>query len=93
MLTKLKVLINKILKKLNQQLLARPYLRQKVVAWCRMLGVYSKLKTFQRQLAVVSANSAQRRWMLIELEHMTPRARQIYGDLKDAIVRQQKGED
>ena len=96
MTTKLKRLINKILRKLNQKFLARPYLRSRLIALSHLLGVYSKLKTLQRTLADTSAYSedfSQLGWMPTELEQMTPQAKQIYDDLKDAIARQQKGED
>lgn len=93
LLTRLKALIKKVLRKINQRLVAHPQLRQRLIVWSHKLGLYSKLKTLQRKIASGVEQpglSAFGDSMPIAIENMSPRARQIYAELKEAIVRHQK---
>jgi SAM-dependent methyltransferase len=94
LLPRLKALIKKILRKINQKLLTRPHLRQCLITWSHKLGVYRKLKVIQSRVSGTSENvvmSGHISSMPVEIENMTPQARQIYEKLKEALTHHQKG--
>lgn len=93
--TRLKALIKKVLRKIDQRLVAHPQQRQRLIVWSHKLGLYSKLKTLQRKIegGIGQAGlSAFGDSMSIAIENMSPRALQIYAELKEAIERHQKSE-
>lgn len=74
----------------------RPGLRTRCIAWAQKTGIYSMLHAyywrhvFPASVCSISTESLQCGRRSCELEKLTPRARQIYADLKDAIMQQEK---
>ena len=92
--SRLKAVVKKILRKFNQQLSAHPRLRRRLIAWSHKLGLHSKLKAIQRRVSGASHQAgmpAHSGSIPVGVGNMTPRARQIYAELKGAIARHKKG--
>jgi hypothetical protein len=94
--SRVKVLIKKVLRKLNHELLLRPSIQRFVVKWCRKLGLYPMLK-----LLLIKAQgnsqffSSSTQSPLNQTDHfpsLSPRARQIYGYLKVGLVQHSRKE-
>jgi hypothetical protein len=93
--TRLRALFKKILLMINQRLVAHPELHQRLIECSKKLGLYIKLKTPQHKIpdwVGQSGLSASSKTIPLAIENMSPRARQIYAELKEAIARHQKGE-
>lgn len=91
--TRLKALIKKVLRKIDQLLVAHPQLRQRLIIWSHKFGLYGKLKTLQRKIADEVSQEDLLAYgvpMPVVMENMTPRARQIFEELKEAVARQRK---
>lgn len=92
--SRLKAFVKKALRKINHELLLRPELRQRVLRWSCKLGVYAKLKSllakaqFQPQSVFALPQSFKN--LPAEFQNLSPRAQQIYIDLKKAIVQQRE---
>ena len=92
--SRLKSLVKKVLRKIDQQLLVCPRLRQRLIGCCHRLGLYPKLKVFYRKLSGATDFTdafARHDSAPTELQNLSPRAQQIYFQLKEAIARRQKG--
>lgn len=91
---RIKAFIKKALRKINHNLLLRPALRQRVLYWSRKLGMHTKLKSLLakaqgQQQSVYSATQGFSNHPT-DLHSLSPRARQIYIDLKQLIEQQKK---
>jgi FkbM family methyltransferase len=90
----IKAFVKKTLRKINYELLLRPALRQRLLHWSRKLGLHAKLKSLladaqgQPQSFYPSSQSFEN--PSTGFQSLTPRARQIYINLKQAIVHHQK---
>lgn len=83
---RLKAFVIKILRKISHELLIRPRLRQQLIIWSRRLGLDAFLKRMHAKAHVFSNGmGANESSVAINLENLSPRAEQIYGDLKRAI--------
>ena len=92
-IARLRALVKKTLRKLNQKLLDHPHLRQRLIDWSHRLGLYPRLKSmYSKVMSVPLRGSVQLQHGTIptELGHLTPRARQIYAELKRVVARHQK---
>ena len=87
--SRIKAFIKKVLRKVNHNLLLRPALRQRVLYWSHKLGVHAKLKSLlaKAQGKHQSVYSATQGFANppSDLHSLSPRARQIYIDLKQCI--------
>lgn len=92
---RIKALVKKILRKLNQFLLARPRLRQRLLCLSQRLGAYSRLKWLRDRLRGDSGARHSSTIATISSEEvfkqMTPHAQRIYASLKQAAERQKSG--
>lgn len=92
--SRIKALIKKALRKINHGLLLRPALRQRVLYWSHKLGLYAKLKLLlaktQGQHQSIYSSTQYFENQPADLQNLSPRVRQIYADLKQAIERQKK---
>lgn len=92
-----KAFIKKILRKINRTLLARPKLRYRLIRLSKTIGLYNTLKKIQNKLregpqtqsvmctrVQVLCNEEARE---LNLQQLSPRAREIYRELKQAIER------
>lgn len=94
--SRIKAFAKKALRKINHELLLRPSLRQKLVGVSRRLGIHASLKTLLRKAQGHSASSTYS--LLVNdaglsqtnLENLSSRARQIYGDLKKTVEQKNK---
>ena len=89
-LSRVKAFFKKSLRKINHELLSRPALRHKVIGASRRLGIHATLKSLLRksQGQSVSPNHLSRvshEFEGLNLVRLSPRARQIYTDLKKVI--------
>lgn len=83
---RLKAFVIKILRKISHELLIRPRLRKQLIIWSRRLGLDAFLKRMHAKAHVFSNGmGANESSVAINLENLSPRAEQIYGDLKRAI--------
>ncbi len=98
--SRFKALVKKVLRKFNYYLLTHPALRQKLLKLSHRLGIYTTLKAWSDQLRnepvlptsfPVSPIHAEHTVASVELTQLTPRARQIYAELKRTIASQKGG--
>lgn len=68
----------------------RPKLQRIILTVIRRLGLYPLLRGLYGQLAAASPAPTSE-FVPTEIGHLSPSARQIYVDLKDAVERTQKG--
>ena len=89
--SRIKAFIKKATRKINHELLLRPSLRQKLIGVSRRLGIHASLKTLLRKAQGHPASSTYLSFVKDgglnqpNLENLSPRARQIYADLKKAV--------
>ncbi len=94
--SRIKAFAKKALRKINHELLLRPSLRQKLIGVSRRLGIHASLKTLLRKAQGHSASSTYSPYVndgglsQTNLENLSPRARQIYADLKKAVEEKKK---
>lgn len=82
----------KVLRKINHELMLRPVMRQRLIVLGHKLGIYSELRALHhRTVAILS--QVELSVLSTGREQMSPRAKQMYLELKDAIERQHKGSD
>jgi SAM-dependent methyltransferase len=92
--SRIKAFIKKALRKIDHELLVRPALRQRVLDSCRKLGLHARLKSLrvnvhgQHQSAYSSSQYFANQ--PTNFQSLSPRARQIYGDLMQAIEQHKK---
>lgn len=92
--SRFKALINRVLNKINRELMLRPATRGKVLIWIKRLGLYSWLRKLIIKLngqgPTVSINTKA---MSKDLQDLSPNAKKIYVSLKKSIERHRKVED
>jgi len=94
---RLKALIKKVLRKVSRLVSSRPVFRQRIINLSKKVGLYGYLKSLDHRLYPRCEPEILERKSLIpqkiqidnnpELVHMTPRAREIFYDLKSALER------
>lgn len=84
-----RLLIKKLLFKAVGFLSTRPRLKSWAVIVADGLGIAARLRQIHQGMAFPQAG-AEIRYEPAKLSQLTPRARQIYSELKSAIKRQQK---
>lgn len=92
-LTLFKRFVRAILRRGLAFIATRPKFRGYVLAITRRLGLYPLARAVYARLVAASYRSGMRDpygFIPIDIAHLTPRARQIYADLKAAIERRQK---
>ena len=91
---KLRILLNRVVKSILRRGLSyvnsHPRLRQYAVALTQRLGLYSNARAFYSRLKGAPYRSGKGRLVGATSADITPRARQIYTDLKDAIEHRQR---
>lgn len=94
--SRVKAFVKKALRKINHELLLRPSLRQKLIGVSRRLGIHAALKTLLRKAQGYRASSTYSPFVNDgglnhrNLENLSPRARQIYADLKKVVEEKNK---
>jgi FkbM family methyltransferase len=87
--------IKKVFRKINDELLLRPGLRQQLIGWFKILGLEELLKRLHAkahgQLTHSNGLRSDQSALTRQLEILPPRAQQIYDDLKHAIDQQKQG--
>ena len=96
-ISRLKAIVKKALRKINQELLRRPESRQWLLRWSRKLGLYEWLKSvyvkaYGRQKSFLSLRHDLRH-VPTDLQSLSLQARKIHADLKAAMKHQQKSRD
>jgi hypothetical protein len=95
--SRVKAFVKKALRKINHELLLRPTLRKKLIGASRRLGIHAALKSLLRKAQGYSVSPINPPHLSREFDgtnfvRLSPRARQIYTDLKKAIeVKNTKG--
>jgi multidrug efflux pump subunit AcrA (membrane-fusion protein) len=93
--SRFKALVKKTLRKVNYELLRRPAFRLRLLRWSHKFGLYGWLKALQAKVQVdtnsIFIQGDASTPTQTNLEDLSPRAQQIYADLKDAIQLHQKG--
>ena len=88
-----KAFIKKVLRKLNRILLARPKLRYRLIRLSKTIGLYKTLKKIHTNLLEGPVSQHIEFSSEANLEHLTPRARLIYQELKQAKERNKAGKN
>lgn len=95
--SRVKALAKKVLRKANHELQRRPALRQRILGWSHKLGFYGWLRALHAKSQVDPNSFYTRGGALLPAQthrqDLSPRALQIYTDLKAAIQQQRKGRD
>lgn len=92
----MKALIKKTLRKIHQQLLARPALLNRLINLSKRFGLYTKVRSIYRrfrfeQFSQSSLDQSYTKMFRYEtLDQMSPRAKQIYINLGMALAQKQK---
>ena len=89
---RIKAFIKKILCKLNRILLARPKLRYRLIRLSKTIGLYKTLKKIHANLHESPVSQHIEFSSEANLEQLSPRAKKIYLELKQAIERSKAGE-
>ncbi len=93
--SRIKAFIKKALRKINYELMLRPALRKSLLRWSYKLGLYERLKLLlakaqgRPQWGFASVQGFEN--SIQDFRGLSPRARQIYYNLK-TVIEQQKGE-
>ena len=85
-----KAFIKNVLRKVNHELVLRPRLRQCVVCWSLKLGLQTTLKSLLTKAQGQHQSKQYFPSQPTDFQTLSPRARKVYIDLKQAIQRHQK---
>jgi len=96
---RVKAFIKKVLRKVNHELLLRPALRKRVVRWSLKLNLHAILKSLLTKALLTQAQGQYQSLypskqyfpnQPADFQTLSPRARKVYVDLKQAIQHHQK---